>query len=215
MVDFDRSAVTTNLGGGKGGRRVVLGEGTDERFLGWSPGNKPDGSGVAEKGIGRGDPPDSEFRDKIGCHQELFLFEGGGFGKEGRGVAVISNPEKDQIKAGGVAKVVPDLFFICTGTDFGGSDFGMNPFDVNPCSMEGLLNHSIVAVFVVGGDPSFVSQVEAGGGPGPFQFRKALVERFRSGASREGYVEGAPGLEGRTSEGFPSCNHGVHPSGGV
>jgi hypothetical protein len=156
MVDFDRSAVTTNLGGGKGGRRVVLGEGTDERFLGWSSGNKPDGSGVAEKGIGRGDTPDSEFRDKIGCHQELFVFKGSGFGKEGGGVSVISNPEKNQIKAGGFAKVVPDLFFICTGTDFGGSYFGMNPFDVNPCSMEGLLNHSIVAVFVVGGHPSFV-----------------------------------------------------------
>jgi hypothetical protein len=91
----------------------------------------------------------------------------------------------------------------------------MNPFDVNPCSMEGLLNHSIVAVFVVGGDPSFVSQVEAGGGPGPFEFRKALVQRFRSGTSREGNVKGSTGLEGGTSEGFPSGNHGVHPSGGI
>lgn len=71
-------------------------------------------------------------------------------------MSVISNPEKDQIKAGGISEVVANLFFICTGTDFGGSDFGMNPFDMNPCSLEGLLNHSIVAVFVVGGHPSFV-----------------------------------------------------------
>jgi hypothetical protein len=157
MVDFDRSAVTTNLGGGKGGRRVVFCESTDKRFLGLSPGNKPDGTGIAQEGKRGGDPPKSEFGYKIGGHQELFLFEGGGFRKEGGGVAVISNPEKDQIEAGRIAEVIPDLFFICTGTDFGGSNFGMNPFDMNSCSMKGFLNHSIVAVFVVGGDPSFVS----------------------------------------------------------
>jgi hypothetical protein len=156
MVDFDRSAVTTNLGGGKGGRRVVFCESTDKRFLGLSPGNKPDGTGIAQEGKRGGDPPNSEFGYKIGGHQELFLFEGGGFRKEGGGVAVISNPEKDQIEAGRIAEVIPDLFFICTGTDFGGSNFGMNPFDMNSCSMKGFLNHSIVAVFVVGGHPSFV-----------------------------------------------------------
>jgi len=38
-----------------------------------------------------------------------------------------------------------------------------------------------------------------------------MVEGFGSGTAREGNVEGATGLEGRTAQGFPASNHGIKP----
>lgn len=59
MVDFDRSAVTTNLCGRESSGNVVAGEGTDIGFFGWSPSDEPYGASIAKKGVGGGDSPDS------------------------------------------------------------------------------------------------------------------------------------------------------------
>ena len=59
MVDFDCSAVTTNLRGREGGGKVVAGEGTNIGFFGGSTGDEPDGASIAKKGVGGGDAPDS------------------------------------------------------------------------------------------------------------------------------------------------------------
>ena len=65
----------------------------------------------------------------------------------------------------------------------GGGDFAMNAFDMDAGTMKGFVDHAVVTVFVVGGDPPFVSEVEAGGGPGPFELGEALVKGFGGGAS--------------------------------
>lgn len=128
-------------------------------------------------------------------------------------MAVVADSQKDEIEAGRIAQVVADLLFVSASTDFGSADFAMDAFDMNSCPLEGFVHHAVVAVFMIRGDPPFVAQVEAGGGPGPFEAGEALIEGFRSGTAREGNVEGATGLEGRTAEGFPTCNHGVEPRG--
>ena len=169
MVDFDCSAVTTNLCGRESSGRVVGGEGTDIGFLGGSTGDEPDGTSVAEKGVGGGDAPDSQLGYEVGGDEEFFLFEGGGIGKEGCGVAVISDPEEDEVEAGRVADLGMDPFFIFSGADFGGGDFGADSFDLHSCSLEDFLDHAEVAIFMIGIDPAFVAEVEAGGGPGPLE----------------------------------------------
>ena len=83
MVDFDCSAVTTNLCGRESSGRVVGGEGTDIGFLGGSTCDEPDGTGVTEESVGGGNAPDSQFRYEIGGDEVFFLFEGSGIGKEG------------------------------------------------------------------------------------------------------------------------------------
>ena len=213
MVDFDCSAVTTNLSCGKGGFGVVLGQGADVGLFGRAAGNKPNSSGVAKKSVGGSYAPDTEFGNEVGGDEELFFFESGGFGKEGGGVSVVADAEKDEVEAGGIAEVGADLFFVSAGTDFGGGDFAMNAFDMDAGTMKGFVDHAVVTVFVVGGDPPFVSEVEAGGGPGPFELGEALIEGFGGGASGERDVEGAAGLEGGAAEGFPGCDHGVEPRG--
>ena len=213
MVDFDCSAVTTNLGCGKGGFGVVLGKGTDVWIFGGTTGHKPDRPCVPKEGVGGGDAPDAKFGNEVGCDQEFFFFESGGFGEERRGVAVVTDSEKDEIEAGRIAQVVADLLFVGASTDFGSADFAMDAFDMNSCALESFVHHTVVAVFMIRGDPTFVAEVEAGGRPGPFEAGEALVEGFRSGAARKGNVEGTPGLEGRTAQGFPTCNHGVEPRG--
>ena len=157
MVDFDCSAVTTNLGRGKGGFGVVLRKGTDVWIFGGATGHKPDCPCVAEECVGGGDAPDAEFGNEVGCDQEFFLFEGGGFGEERGGVAVVPDPEKDEIEAGGITQVVADLLFVGTSTDFGSADFAMDAFDMNSCALEGFVHHAVVAVFMIRGDPAFVA----------------------------------------------------------
>ena len=213
MVDFDCSAVTTNLGRGKGGFGVVLGKGTDVWIFGGATGHKPDRPRVAEERVGGGDAPDAKFGNEVGCDQELFFFESGGFGEERRGVAVVTDSQKDEIEAGRIAQVVADLLFVGASSDFSSADFAMDAFDMNSCALEGVVYHAVVAVFMIRGDPTFVAEVEAGGRPGPFEAGEALVEGFGSGTAREGNVKGATGLEGRTTKGFPTCNHGVEPRG--
>ena len=98
-------------------------------------------------------------------------------------MAVVADAEKDEVEAGRIAEVGADLFFVGAGTDFGGGDFAMNAFDMDAGTMKGFVDHAVVTVFVVGGDPPFVSEVEAGGGPGPFELGEALVKGFGGGAS--------------------------------
>ena len=157
MVDFDCSAVTTNLGRGKGGFEVVLGKGTDVGIFGGATGHEPDRPSVAEEGVGGGDAPDAEFGNEVGCNQQFFLFESSGFGKERGGVTVVTDSEKDEIKAGWIAQVVADLLFVGTSTDFSSTDFAMDAFDMNSCALEGIVYHTVVAVFMIRGDPSFVA----------------------------------------------------------
>jgi len=73
MVDFDCSAVTTNLSCGKGGFGVVLGQGADVGLFGRAAGNKPNSSGVAKKSVGGSYAPDTEFGDEVGSHEKFFL----------------------------------------------------------------------------------------------------------------------------------------------
>ena len=183
MVDFDCSAVTTNLSCRKSGFGVVLGQGADVGLFGRAAGNKPNSSGVAKKSVGGSYAPDTEFGDEVGSHEKFFLLQSGGFGKERGGVAVVADAEKDEVEAGRIAEVGADLFFVGAGTDFCGGDFAMNAFDMDAGTMKGFVDHAVVTVFVVGGDPSFVSEVEAGGGPGPFELGEALVKGFGGGAS--------------------------------
>ena len=183
MVDFDCSAVTTNLGCGKGGFGVVLGKGTDVGIFGGATGHEPDRPSVAEERVGGGDAPDAEFGNEVGCDQEFFFFESGGFGEERRGVAVVTDSQKDEIEAGRIAEVVADLLFVGASTDFSSADFAMDAFDMNSCALEGFVDHTVVAVFMIRGDPPFVAQVEAGGGPGPFEAGEALVQGFWSGTA--------------------------------
>ena len=213
MVDFDCSAVTTNLGRGKSGFKVVLGKGTDVGIFGGATGHEPDRPRVAEKGVGGGDAPDAEFGNEVGCDQEFFLFESSGFGKERGGVTVVTDSEEDEIEAGWIAQVVADLLLVGASTNFSSADFAMDAFDMNSCALEGFVDHTVVAVFMIRGDPPFVAQVEAGGGPGPFEAGEALIEGFRSGAARKGNVEGPTGLKGRTAQGFPTGYHGIKPRG--
>ena len=157
MVDFDCSAVTTNLGRGKGGFGVVLGKGTDVGVFGGATGHEPDRPSVAEEGVGGGDAPDAEFGNEVGCDQEFFFFESSGFGKERGGVTVVTDSEKDEIEAGWIAQVVADLLFVGASTDFGRADFAMDPFDMNSCALESFVHHAVVAVFMIRGDPPFVA----------------------------------------------------------
>lgn len=169
MVDFDRSAVTTNLCGRESSGRVVAGEGTDIGFLGGSTGEEPDGAGIAEKGVGRGDAPDSQFGYEIGGDEEFFFFKGGGFGKEGCGVAVVTDTKKDEVEAGRVAKLGTHPFFVFPGADFGCGDFGTDSFNLDSGTLEDFFDHEKVAIFMTGIDPAFVAEVEAGGGPRPLE----------------------------------------------
>ena len=84
-------------------------------------------------------------------------------------MAVISDPEEDEVEAGRVADLGMDPFFIFSGADFGGGDFGADSFDLHSCSLEDFLDHAEVAIFMIGIDPAFVAEVEAGGGPGPLE----------------------------------------------
>jgi len=157
MVEFDCSAVTTNLGRGKGGFGVVLRKGTDVWIFGGATGHKPDRPRVAEKSVGGGDAPDAEFGNEIGCDQKFFFFESSGFGKERGGVAFVPDSKKDEIEAGRIAQVVADLLFVGASTDFGSSDFAMDAFDMNSCALESFVHHTVVAVFMIRGDPPFVA----------------------------------------------------------
>ena len=78
-------------------------------------------------------------------------------------------------------------------------------------AVESFLDHFVVTVFVVGGDPALIPEVEASGGPRPFQGGEALVEGFGSGAPTEGNVKSATGLEGGSTQGLPSDHHRVEP----
>jgi len=169
MVDFDCPAVTTNFCGGESSGRIVGGEGTDIGFLGGSTSEEPDGTGIAEKGVGRGNAPDSQFGYEIGGDEEFFLFEGGGIGKEGCGVAVVTDTEEDEVEAGRVAQLGTYPFFVFASTDFGGGDFGADSFNLDAGTLEDFLDHAKVAIFMIGIDPAFVAEVEAGGGPGPLE----------------------------------------------
>lgn len=157
MVDFDSSAVTTNLGCGKGGFGVVLGKGTDVWIFRGATGNKPDRPAVAEERVGGGDAPDAEFGNEVGCDQEFFFIESGGFGEERRGVAVVTDSQKDEIEAGRIAQVVADLLFVGASTDFSIADFAVDAFDMNSCPLESFVHHTVVAVFMIRGDPTFVA----------------------------------------------------------
>ena len=214
MIYFDCSAVTTNLGGGKGGFGVVLGKGTDVGIFGGATGDEPDGAGVAEERVGGGDSPDAEFGNEVRGDQQFFFFEGGRVGEEGGGVAIVPDSEKDEIEAGRIAQVVTDLLFVGAGSDLGRADFGMDAFDMDSGAVESFLDHFVVAVFVIGGDPALVPEVEAGGGPRPFQGGEALIEGLGGGAAREGNVKSAPGLQGGAPKGFPTGHHGIEPEGG-
>ena len=169
MVDFDCSAVTTNLCGRESSGRVVGGEGTDIGFFGGSTGDEPDGTSVAEKGVGGGDAPDSQLGYEVGGDEEFFLFEGGGIGKEGCGVAVVTDTEEYEVEAGRVAQLGTDSFFVFASTDFGGSDFGADSFNLDASTLEDFLDHAEVAIFMIGIDPAFIAQIEAGGSPGPLE----------------------------------------------
>ena len=169
MVDFDCSAVTTNLCGRESSGRVVGGEGTDIGFLGGSTGDEPDGTSVAEKGVGGGDAPDSQLGYEIGGYEEFLLFEGGGIGKEGCGVAIVTDTEEDEVETGRVAQLGTYPFFVLASTDFGGGDFGADSFNLDASTLEDFLDHAKVAIFMIGIDPAFVAKVEAGGGPGPLE----------------------------------------------
>ena len=169
MVDFDRSAVTTNLCGRESSGRIVGGEGTDIGVLGGSTSEEPDGAGIAEKGVGRGNAPDTKCGDKIGGDEEFFFFEGGGIGKEGCGVAVVTDTKEYEVEAGRVADLGMDPFFIFPGADFGCGDFGTDSFNLDAGTLEDFLDHAKVAIFMIGIDPAFVAKVEAGGGPGPLE----------------------------------------------
>ena len=169
MVDFDCSAVTTNLCGRESSGRVVGGEGTDIGFLGGSTGEEPDGTGVAEKGVGGGDAPNSQLGYEVGGDEEFFLFEGGGIRKEGCGVAVVTDTEEDEVEAGRVAELGTDPFFVFASTDFGGGDFGADSFNLDAGSLEDFLDHAEVTIFMIGIDPAFIAEVEAGGGPRPLE----------------------------------------------
>ena len=72
-------------------------------------------------------------------------------------MAVVTDSEKDEIEAGWIAQVVADLFFVGASTDFGSADFAMDAFDMNSCALEGIVNHTVVAVFMIRGDPPFVA----------------------------------------------------------
>lgn len=157
MIDFYCPAVTTNLRGGEGGGKVVAGEGTDIRFFGGSPSDEPDRASIAEKGVGRGNAPDTKFGDKIGGDEEFFFFQAGGIGEEGCGVAVLSDPEDDEVEAGRVADLGMDPFLIFPCPDFGGTDFGADSFDLHSCTLEDFLDHAEVTVFMIGIDPAFVA----------------------------------------------------------
>ena len=215
MVDFRGSAVTTNLGGREGGRGIVGGESANVGILGGAAGDKPDGSGVTEKGVGRGHAPNPEFGDEVRGHEEFGFFQGGGVGKEGGGVAVIADAEKDEIEAGGVAQVGADTLFVIAGPDLGGANLAADALDVDPGAVEGLLDHAVVAVLVVGRDPAFIAEVEVGGGPGPLQGGQFLVKGFGGGAPGQGDIESSPGLEGGAAEGFPAGDHGIEPGLGM
>ena len=169
MVDFDCSAVTTNLCGGKSSGRIVGGEGTDIGFLGGSTGEEPDGASIAEKGVGRGDTPDSQFGYEIRGDEEFFLFEGGSIRKEGGGVAVVADTKEDEVEAGRVAQLGTYPFFIFAGTNFGCGDFGADSFNLHAGALKDFLDHTEVAIFMIGIDPAFVAEVEAGGGPWPLE----------------------------------------------
>ena len=130
-------------------------------------------------------------------------------------MSIVPDSKKDEVKPGWIAQIVPDLFFIGPGPDFGRPNFSVNPFDMDPGAVKGFLNHPVVAVFVIRGDPAFIPQVEAGCGPGPFQSSQALIEGFGSGAPGQGDMEGSAGLKGGSSQGFPTGHHGLHPSGGI
>ena len=169
MVDFDCSAVTTNLCGRKSSGRVVGGEGTDIGFLGGSTGDEPDGTSVAEKGVGGGDAPDSQLGYKIGGDEEFFLFEGGGIRKEGCGVAIVTDTEEDEVEAGRVAELGTYPFFVLAGADLGCGDFGAHSFNLHAGTLEDFLDHAEVAIFMIGINPAFITEVEAGGGPRPLE----------------------------------------------
>jgi len=169
MVDFDCSAVTTNLCSGESSGRIVGGEGTDIGFLGGSTGEEPDGTGVTEESVGGGNAPDSQFGYEIGGDEEFFLFEGGGIGKEGCGVSVVTDTEEDEVEAGRVAELGAYPFFVFASTDFGCGDFGADSFNLHASTLEDFLDHAKVAILMIGIDPAFVAEVEAGGGPGPLE----------------------------------------------
>ena len=103
MIYFDCSAVTTNLGRGKGGLGIVLGEGADVGFFGGATGDEPDGAGVAEESVGGGNSPNAQLGNEVRGDEEFFFLESGRVGKKGGGVAVVSDSEKDEIEAGWIA----------------------------------------------------------------------------------------------------------------
>ena len=84
-------------------------------------------------------------------------------------MTVISDPEEDEVEAGRVADLGMDPFFIFSGADFGGGDFGADSFNLDAGTVEDFLDHAEVAIFMIGIDPAFVAEVEAGGGPGPLE----------------------------------------------
>ena len=157
MVDFDCSAVTTNLCGGESSGRVVGGEGTDIGFLGGSTGEEPDSASIAEESVGRGDTPDSQLGYEIGSDEEFFLFEGGSIRKEGGGVAVVADTKENEVEAGRVAKLGTHPFFVFASTDFGGGDFSADSFNLHAGALKDFLDHTEVAIFMIGIDPAFVA----------------------------------------------------------
>ena len=215
MVDFHGPAVTPNLRGGERGRRVAGGEGADVGLLGGAARHKPDGAGKAEKMEGGGDAGDAQLRNKVWGHEEFVLFQGLGSGKEGGGMTVVADAEEDQVKLGRVAQICFEAFLVVPGADFGFADLGMDSFDLGSRSVEGLVDHAVVAVLVIRRNPALISQIKVGGGPGPGQLGQSLIEGFGGGTSGEGNRKGAPGLEGGPSQRFPAGHHGLHPGRGV
>lgn len=107
-----------------------------------------------------------------------------------------------------------NIFFVRAGSDFRGADFGRNAFEMNARALKSLVDQAVVAVFVIGGNPAFVPEVEAGRRPGPREGGETLVEGAGGGAAGEGNVKSAAFLEGGASEGFPAGDHGVEPGSG-
>ena len=84
-------------------------------------------------------------------------------------MAVISDPEDDEVEAGRIADLGMDPFFIFPCADFGGGDFGADSFNLDASTLEDFLDHAEVAIFMIGINPAFIAQIEAGGSPGPLE----------------------------------------------
>ena len=84
-------------------------------------------------------------------------------------MAVVTDTEEHEVEAGRVAELGAYPFFVFASTDFGGGDFSADSFNLDASTLEDFLDHAEVAIFVIGIDPAFIAEIEAGGGPGPLE----------------------------------------------